>query len=326
MAEKYKIFLFISSLLLVAGFFHIAAAQGMPQGANDDFFVEFSPENPGANTKVNAQTQSYSFDINRASVSWTLNGKVSGTGKSFSFTTGNIGSLTSVGVSILSPAGQRFSKSFFFQAADVDLLWETSSYIPPQYQGKALPISGSKIKITAIPWGMEIADSKLIYEWNLNNKNILDQSGTGKKTITITTSDLGNDKDVIKLKVSTPSADISAEKTISIKINEPKILFYEESPLEGPLYQKALNGSFSLQNPELSIRAEPYFFSRGTLSSLIKKWAINSKEVEISKKPNIINLSIQEKTKGTSLVKLSLTNPINIYEFAQKLIQINFEF
>ncbi len=39
-----------------------------------------------------------------------------------------------------------------FQPADVDILWEAQNYAPAGYKGKALPVSGSQIKITAIPY------------------------------------------------------------------------------------------------------------------------------------------------------------------------------
>ena len=153
--------------------------------------MDFSPENPGANTQVSANITSYTFDVNRSAIAWIINGKVAGSGKNFSFTTGNLGSKTELRVSAITPDEKPLSKYFTFQAAEVDLLWETSSYIPPSYQGKALPPPQASIKVTAVPQGIKTAASRLIYEWRRNDKNLPDSSGQGKNTLNFYSPETG---------------------------------------------------------------------------------------------------------------------------------------
>ncbi len=290
----------------------------------DNFDVEFSPEHPGPNTKVSAQVISYTFDVNRSTIAWILNGKVTGNGKSFSFTTGELGSKTNLTVSIITPDNHALSKNFSFQSAEVDLLWETPGYVPAPYRGKILPVSQSLIKVIAIPQGIKTAASRLIYEWKRNGKNLPSSSGFAKSVFTFYGAETGEES--IEVRVSTSDESVVAVNSILIKINEPKILFYEDLPFEGPQYQKELGENFTLAKKELALRAEPYFFSKRALQKFSYEWQINNKQVEKGQKPNLINLALPEGTiKGISLIRLSMSNPLNILEMAEKELQINFD-
>lgn len=289
----------------------------------EKFSVEFSPQNPGANARVSAQVVSYSFDVNYSKITWTLNKKYAGTGKSFSFITGPLGSISSLKVNVITPDGASLNQSFSFQAADVDLLWETSTYTPLSYRGKALAVTKSPIKVTAFPQGMKTADSNLIYEWERNEKNAPEASGPAKKTFSFFGTESG--QEFVKVRVSTPDKSAIAENSILISINDPKILFYEENPLEGPQYQTELGNTFNLENPQLILRAEPFFFSKRALPILSYEWRMNGKKIkEADQKPNILNLAAPKDAKGSSLVQLSLINLKNVFEMAEKNLQINF--
>ncbi|PIQ69647.1 MAG: hypothetical protein COY22_00310 [Candidatus Tagabacteria bacterium CG_4_10_14_0_2_um_filter_40_13] len=311
-----KIFLFV----IIAGLSAFAYAAAPSAGDLDN--IKFVPENPGANTTVSAQLISYTFDANRATIAWIIKGKVEGTGKNFSFTTGDIGSETILTVSVITADEKTLSKTFTFRAVEADLLWETSTYAPPQYKGKTLASPQSEIKVTAIPHGMKISDTKLIYEWKLNDKNIPASSGAGKNSLKFYMPETG--AETVAVTVSMPDEKTKAVNYMIIKVNEPKILFYEEKPLEGPQYQKELGNAFDLLESELSLRAEPYFFSRKALPILSYEWRMNDKKIETPQKPNVFNLTAPSGQKGTSIINLALENLKNILERASKTIQINF--
>jgi hypothetical protein len=298
-------------------------AQSNLEIETQNFDVNFSPERPGANTRVSAEFISFTFDVNRSIIAWIINGKVAGSGKTFSFTTGELGSVVNLTVSAITPDKKTLSKSFTFQAAEVDILWETPGYTPPQYRGKALAIAQSFIKLTAIPQGIKTSASKLIYEWKRNGKNFPLLSGAGKKTFSFYGAEVGDE--IVELLISTPEGSVVAENSVRIKINEPKILFYEESPLEGPLYQRELGSAFSLNKPELILRAEPYFFSKRALPILSYEWLMNNKKVATPQKPNLLNLAAPSGQKGTSIIALALENIKNVLERANKIIQVNFD-
>ena len=47
----------------------------------EDFFIKTSPESPGPDTEVAAEVVSFNFDVNRAYITWILNGKTGLKGK-----------------------------------------------------------------------------------------------------------------------------------------------------------------------------------------------------------------------------------------------------
>lgn len=294
------------------------------QEASQNFEVNFSPANPGANAQVSAQLISYTFDVDRADIAWLLNGKKAGSGKTFSFTVGDIGSRTHIDVLVITADGFTVSKSFDLRIAEVDLLWEAQTFTPPQYRGKALVSSQSPFKITAMPQGFGVSDSKLVYEWTHNGKNLPLISGQGKKTFTFLADDTG--PETIGIKVSTLNKSTVAENQVAINIDSPKILFYEDRPLEGPQFQNELGSNFTLSKQELILLTEPFFFSIKDLPGLSYEWRINDKKIDTPQKPNLLNLAVSSGTKGTSIVNLSITNPNNILEAVNKSLQVNFNF
>src|SRR4051812_29947296 len=70
--------------------------------------VTVSPENPVANSAVSFKVTSYLSDLDRASITWYVNGKriSSGTGlRNFTTTLGDVGSNTSVKVIVITAEG-----------------------------------------------------------------------------------------------------------------------------------------------------------------------------------------------------------------------------
>ncbi|MFA4890153.1 MAG: hypothetical protein WC587_00750 [Candidatus Paceibacterota bacterium] len=295
-----------------------------------DFIIEMSPENPGPNENVNAKIITYSFDINRADISWLINGqkKDSGIGKSsFSFKTGEVGSKTTLTVSIITKDGLPASKSIIIRPADVDLLWEAANYVPPTYKGKALPSSESTIKVIAMPnivspGGNKILPSNLVYQWEINNKKFPDVSGYGKSSFTFRSSEIFNE-DSISITVSDFSQTVVASKRIKIKIESPKIIFYENRPIEGVLYDNALSGETQLGSDEISVKAEPFFFSKRNMGRLNYEWTMNGEKISPDTEPSIVTLRTGGGS-GSANIGLRISNLISILQFAEKSLMINY--
>lgn len=314
----------IKKILLITIFLTVLLLFNRTQAINEDFFVEFSPETPGPNTSVFANLVSYSFDVNRADISWFLNGqtKLKGTGKkSFSFETGNLGSVTNLVVSVVSSEGIKLTKNFSFRVADVDILWEALNYTPANYKGKSLTTSGSLIRITAIPYFPE-SSSRLIYEWQIDYKNLPDVSGMGKNSFVFKSADIYN-TNKIGLTVSNYDRSVVAKKSVDIEIMAPKVVFYEESPLEGPKYNRALTGDIQLEQDEIIVRTEPYFFSIKDLEKLSYEWFMNEEKIIPEEFPNVLFLRKGESS-GRSLIDVKVSNPLNVLQYADSSLGINY--
>src|SRR5581483_7862352 len=100
-----------------------------------------NPQNPAPNQPVTISLEAFGTDLNRADISWMVNGAVQKNGigaTSFNFTAGKAGSLYVIDIIILPVNGTKVTKEVTISPASVDIAWEASSYAPPFYEGKRL--------------------------------------------------------------------------------------------------------------------------------------------------------------------------------------------
>lgn len=296
-----------------------------------DFSVQLSPESPGPYQNVTATLVSYSVDLDRVNISWSINGEpaLSGVGKKvFSFTTGDIGASSRVTINVADPAGT-INKTITVIPGSVDLLWQVSdAYAPPFYRGKALPAPQSTIKIVAMPNiqsdGSITKPSLLVYKWTRNYKADSDASGYGKNIFSFKNSYL-DPEESIQVSVTQASGEASAEKKISIATIPPFVLFYENNPLQGVFFERALGDSFSMSNNEMRVDAEPYFFSSADKqNNIMYSWQLNGSPVSGSPDDPSSLVLRNQGGKGTARVSLSVTRPSKIMQSAGNAFSVNF--
>ncbi len=304
----------------------------LPYSANAteaNFWVEFSPENPGPNQTVLAKVMSYAFDTDRAYIRWSVNGylKLKGVGeKKFSFKVGERGEKTALSVSVVAEDNSRERRVFYFNPSEVDLLWSARTYTPFFYKGKALSGPGSIIKVTAVPHFGKYADtnpSNLIYKWKLNHKNKPDKSGRGRNSF-VFRSNKGFEESIVSVEVSNYKKTLKTENFVKIKNVQPELLFYEDSPLSGIFYGRALGDKFSAAKNEFLIKAEPYYFSLNAMKGISYEWTMNGKSIQPEKNGSEINFRTKSGTSGTADVKLRISSPFNLLQFAGKTLSVIF--
>lgn len=203
---------------------------------------------------------------------------------------------------------------------NTDILWEAQTYTPDWYKGKALPVIQSGVKATVI--NPEFVSSALIYEWYLNFKKDINSSGTGKNYFVFQMKSYENQ--VVTVRISDQNKNVIEEKSIILSPNKAKskIIFYEESPSLGALYNKALSDEILLSNSAISIKAEPYFFSEA--ASLPYEWKIDNKEISIAKNKNILDLQRPDKKTEDANISLKIQNFPQVLQFAEKKLRIKF--
>ncbi|MBP7832004.1 MAG: hypothetical protein KA028_03260 [Candidatus Pacebacteria bacterium] len=297
---------------------------------DNDINVDLIPEVPGPNQNVKINLSSYATNINKATITWTLDGKqsLSGVGKtSFTFTTGEVGSKTEIGIAIIVEEGSRVDKIITIQPSQVDILWEAAdSYVPPFYKGKALPIQESKVRVVALPIERDgsVQPATKVYNWKKNY--VLDQSnsGYGKYSFIVKNSYL-DQKDTVSVSTSSQSG-AGTTGSLTLEYIKPKILVYEKNSAYGLLLNKQLNGGFSLGNGEITISAEPFYFSKYKNTVVEKnmeyKWNINSKIVAPTGKPNVMTLRGSTEP-GTANISISITNISTLFQEARQNLSIS---
>ena len=232
-------------------------------------------------------------------------------------------------MSVSKQEGGELSAEAIIRPADVDILWQSHSYTPPFYRGKALHSSQSPITLTAMPYfisgGRAVDSDNLIYNWTRNDKPLLDQSGYGKRSLTITGAKIFG-RDIIELTVATRDSRISAKRRVVINTIDPEILFYEERGLEGIHYDNELSGTFTLSNQELVLMAEPYFVSLPEFESdkINYTWTVDGKRANPDSE-NPLRLTLrQEGGPGMARLTLALKNPARSLQEAVASVFLKF--
>ena len=299
---------------------------------NGSISLSSDPKFPGAREVVNFEVTSFSFDLNRSRISWYINGVFSSRDvgkKTFSYTTGKLGSRSVIKAVVESPTRGVFEKTLTIIPANVDLLWEAETYTPPFYKGKGLPSSNNKISITAIPFlasrnGRILNPEDLIYTWKKNETTLLDQSGLGKRNIKID-GPLLFEEDIITVDVSSFDGSINAHEIILIEPHKPQIVFYIKDPLLGTIYEKAVGENFLLTQDEFILRAEPYFFPKKSFNrkELEFVWSVNNQNTEPQKDNELTLRKKSDSAVGSSNIRLRIRDLVNLQQAALGLL-VNF--
>ena len=330
--KSMKCSVFILIFISIFGVFSVAHAQ-LNLMLETEINVTVIPENPGANEKVVASVTSYGTDLNAAKITWGVDGKIikSGTGvKSFGFTTGSPGTETVLDITIETAEGQNIKRTVSVKPVSVDLLWQSESFIPPFYKGKAMFSHQNKVTFIAVPHiigsnGTEISSANLIYKWKKNGSVIEDASGFGKNTYSLVGSLISRPMSV-SVNVTSMNGDGVGFASVNLNPSEPQIIFYNKSPIYGIEFQKALGGTVGMgKSRESTIIGQPLFFgvTNSVSRDLTYKWSVNgeptagyNEDSQVFRKPDGVG--------GVSSIELNITNNRKILQYASNSFNLSF--
>ena len=320
MFRKGLILFFALTFMLFAFFAHA-------QVQANDVTLTINPQYPKTSQDVTASLSSFSTDLNRANISWSLNGQLSVQNvgqKSFSFRTGEAGTQTSITVQIQASDGSFINKSMIISPADVDMLWEaTNAYVPPFYEGKALAPSEAMVKIVAIPTSNN--GEKYSYAWKQEGDNEPDSSGYGMNFYSFKNSYL-EPSNTIEASLTDLYGNSVGEGQVIVNMGIPKILFYEKNPNLGTQWQNSLSDGFTINPNGETIVAEPYFFTPRNLNSsdLNFKWSLGGSAIDTPSTPNELSIKPEAGQSGTSTIDLSINNIKTLFLNLDKTLNVNF--
>lgn len=331
--KPYSLFLQFAAFFSSLFFVFSANAAGVGDFSKGSFNVKLTPETPAPSQEVTAEVISNAINANSVPITWILNGKTTLQGigkKTFTFTTSKAGVLTSLRVEVTTGEFGVVSKDIEIQPSDVDILWETDTYTPPFYRGKALPSSQSFIKMIGIPHfglqGREVDSSDLIYRWKKTYVPNPNDAGRGKNVYIFRGGYTFND-DIIETTVSTADGSISFGIKTKVPIREPKVILYEDKPTEGVRYENALMKSLVMRNKEVVLRAEPFFFSvkDADHNDAIFTWSIDGKKYDSSLgKKSEFTLRKPGSGSGSVGVSVKIENRERDFQTASKNILLSY--
>ena len=264
---------------------------------------------------------------------WFLNGlrqsTVSGLNKNtFVFKVGNISSVYSISVNVVTPSSESLSDSIDLTVSDVDLTWETNSKIPILYRAKAIPSQNSPVTISALPFIYRpgtrtlISSNNLIFNWKIDGKIDSSKSGLNKSLYTFRISNFPENSHLIRLEIKNNNDILLLSKEAIIPVAKPQVLLYFSDPATNLPYGPVLK-NLTIKPSNLNFTAQTYFFA--TSKNLKWQWFINNNEVNSgTEKPWLATLNLTNEFLKTfsAQIKVVAQNPFNDLQIAQSIINL----
>ncbi len=292
------------------------------------------PKLPEPYQRVNLSISSNLGGLQSSAILWYVDNQLaySGIGATSHFIkTGALGERTRVDVVVITPTAGEITVTRIFIPGEINVLWEAlDSYTPAFYRGKALPATGTVIRLTAVPASGDsrVYDS-LVYEWIRNGKrrDLASQSGYGKNSVVIK-AETFRSSERFSVNVSSLDGSFLSQGRTNFRKEVPEIIFYRNHPLQGLVYEHAYKNKLTTQSSQggLNLIAEPFFFStydRGS-PSLIYEWRLNNKVLEpglvpkrgeitlVAEEDSKIQTSLSLVIRHDSILSQSIRQPLSV--------------
>lgn len=295
--------------------------------------IEITPSIPTPGESVTATVRSSFYsDLKKSNIVWTVNGaekKREVGGISFQFTAPTNGSATEIYATVEKESGYIFAGYFILKTAEIDLIYEANTYTPPFYKGRSLFTDQSVVTVLAlanlIENGSKLQKNKIIYNWYKNDQKISEFSGVGKDSISIQ-GGIVSRPFYISVLTESINSGLKAKKKILINPTAPKVVLYENNPIYGSIFEKALTGMFNFDREEVGITAIPYFFSvkNKTSGSLKYSWFENGELIGDETFGSFINyLNPKRSLNGISNIGVSVEHSENFLQSGMVSFKIN---
>lgn len=317
----------------VALLFILLPAAAGAQAPLDPLRIRITPEIPGPDTPVVIELQDATGRLGDATFTWTIDGNVALSGparRSFSFTTGSIGKATRVSVLIEREGAASLEREFVFKPSLVRLMWEADTYTPPFYRGKALASPGADVRIFAFTDvrgedGKRIPDADLIFEWEQGGVKFADRSGLGVASFTLAGNQLKSGEGVAVVIRTRDGTRVGRGSTF-VEYADPLVRVYEKHPLRGVRYERSFLSREGVEDKEITLVAEPYFFSTKGRdgADLTYEWLLNGAPVESY--GSILALR-DERGGGEAALSVSVQNRVRtrLLQAAEALFGVSFK-
>jgi hypothetical protein len=316
-----KRFLFISIFALLPVISH----------AQMEASITLTPPNPSPYQAVVLTLSSYSFDINVSNIIWSSSGKtlLSGFGeKKLTVTMGDVGQVLPISYKATLADGTFVQGSISLSPQSVDLVYEAKeSYVPPFYEGRALPGEGSVVRVTAIPTiaegGAKLAPTSLSYSWYVNGEYSDRASGAGKSTANIALDYLSNSTEV-KVLVRSPRGN-AAEASVSIYPKETLPTLYKYDEVLGVDFSRAFSRRLELDG-DTTLSLQPYYLSAraGLEPTAVYDWYLDGLPVT-PQEQTLLALRPKDNAYGVRTLSIVMENTKRQLQKARAELEVVFD-
>lgn len=291
--------------------------------------IKLTPQYPTPGSQVTAELSSLNIDIDKANITWVVDGKtiLKGSGeKKITFIAASRGSSNKISASATDLSGKTTSAFVTLRPQNIDFLVQTGSRVPYWYKGASLPSTGSRVTVTAMPdfviGATAISPSSLYYDWRVDNKIRKDLSGKGKRTVSFISEGQGFPKQ-LELKASSLDGSIAHKSIFAVEANPQEILFYEKGDSSSP-FSQAISKKTMSANDKIKIQAVPFYLNYSNPSDLQYEWANYGKPSNpVEGEPSTIEIEAAPGSEGMSVVfSILITNTKNLLQKISNTIYV----
>lgn len=299
--------LFVVSSFLLLPLLGSAQSLGNLAGdASSVFSVSVSPQYPAPGSRATLSFLSPSLDLTNSTLKVSVNGSIiyQGSVRPVTVSLGKAGSVTRV-IVMVSSGGTNYLQTLSIQPQDVVLIAEPLSSAPVLYPGKPLiPLEGD-VRVVAIAnvrnaSGKVVSPSALSYSWTVDGTNIANSSGIGKSAVIVASPLQYRSRDV-SVSVMSPDGSLVGGDSLSLSSQEPLIRLYENDPLLGIRFDRALSDTYTISGTEATLYAAPFSLPMTNGLPFIQ-WFLNGSAAQTG---NLITLRPSGSGQGSA--SLSLT-------------------
>lgn len=290
-----------------------------------------SPDLPRPGQTVEITAESSSLDLQRAEVTWRVDGSVVQQdigANTYTLTAGELGSEQRISITAHTEERQ-ISGTHTLRPTRVSIGWEGETYTHPFYKGAALHTPGSEVTLVAFPEfvrpdGTRIDPDNLVYTWRRDNTVLGGQSGFGAQSITLENPGVLRDLN-IRVDVSTQDEILRGRTSVTIPVSQPELRFYTVHPLLGTQFNQAHDTDISIDSDELTLTAVPYFMSvnEPATSDLSYAWSVNDESVSVGEQQNVLTLRPQG-SGGSAAVSLEINHASRMLQNIQRELTVTF--
>jgi len=259
---------------------------GLPQGISEDLNITITPEIPDPREPISIFVESFSTNLQTSTITWSEDGKIIKSDfneTTFQTIAPEVGQKKVITMTIEKSNGSIIEKIITFAPAEVDLVYEAQTYTPPFYKGGALFTSQSTLNLVAIPRFISeqktlINPQNLVYRWKVDNRNVPSASGVGKNKFTYEGVLIQRPTN-ISVEVTSLDDLFQAKDSVEMTLQNPEVVVYENNPVHGVIFEKAIEGVFNMDREEISLVAQPFFFNSRDVDGFLTQyyWYTNSK-------------------------------------------------
>lgn len=241
------------------------SAQGFDDSlsSGEPFTISVTPQYPAPYGTATLSFVSSSLDLTNATLKVALKGKqiYQGSVQPVGVSLAGAGSVAPLSVTITTN-GVPYSKSLTVQPQDVSIIAEPIASAPALYLGKPLiPLEGDT-RIVAVAnlrdaAGKTIDPANLSYTWTVDGAQIFNSSGIGKQSVVVA-SPLQYRARTVSVAVQSQNGTLVGGADLILNPVEPHVRIYENDPLLGIRFERALGDSYSIAGAETSLFAAPF--------------------------------------------------------------------